>query len=194
MKKKTKILIGLILALSLLSALAVSAFASEGSGVSEAPDTNAFSEIYSFALENADKIFSLLAFIGALILAISYKKGLFPFVQKALSALNGAVKSLREESLAENSQNNEFIKSLSEKLKSSESTLNEALEKLSVLETELKKSADACCKTEEFRAILTAEVEMIYDIFLNSSLPQYQKDRVGEAYCKMKRALEAEED
>ena len=48
-------------------------------------------------------------------------------------------------------------------------------------------------KTEELRRVMLAEVEMIYGIFISSSLPQYQKDRVGEAYSKMKEMLKEKE-
>ena len=40
---------------------------------------------------------------------------------------------------------------------------------------------------------MLAEVEMIYNIFISSSLPQYQKDKVGEAYSKMKEKLSGKE-
>ena len=187
---KKKILTCIILAALLLSAFAVSAFANEGELATEGEEANAFAQLYEFSVANADKIFSLLAFLGALILTVAYKKGLFPFVEKALLSLTAAVKSLREENALGEEKNIEFIKSLDEKLALSEKTLENALIKLSTLENELKNSAEACSKTEEFRSVLLAEVEMIYDIFISSSLPQYQKDKVGEAYAKMKRSLE----
>lgn len=152
-------------------------------------DENVFDIAYGFFTENADKIFSCLAFIGALILSFAYKKGLFPFVEKALSSLGGAVKALREETEKNSLEKNEFMKKLSEKLLASEKILEGSSRKISELEEKLSEAMALGDKTEEFRAVMLAEVEMIYDIFTSSSLPQYQKDKVGEAYLRMKRAL-----
>ena len=161
--------------------------------IDAAKDESIFGELYAFALENADKIFSCLAFIGAVILSFAYKKGLFPFVEKALSSLTGAVKQLREESEKSAFQNDEHIKALTEKLKISEAFLSSAEEKLSCLEAEMKSATALADKTEELRRVVLAEVEMIYGIFISSSLPQDQKDRVGEAYSKMKEMLKEKE-
>ncbi len=164
------------------------------SGEAEALEgKNVFSALYEFALENADKIFSCLAFIGALVLSFAYKKGLFPFVEKALSSLTSAVKSLREEAEKSAAQNDAFTKALNEKLALSESALNSAENKLSELREKLSEAMEQSGRTEELRAVMLAEVEMIYNIFISSSLPQYQKDRVGEAYSKMKEMLKEKE-
>ncbi len=193
MKKKTKILIGIAFTLTLLSLLAVSSFASEEIQ-SAAEEVGVFAEIYAYLYANADKIFSLLAFIGALIISFSYKKGLFPFVEKGLSALAASVKSLREETEKNKIDKESFMDEVAKALSESENALNASLEKLSSLEAELAKAALIGKKTEEFRQVLLAEVEMIYDIFTSSSLPQYQKDKVGEAYLRMKRSLDGQEE
>ena len=99
------------------------------------------------------------------------------------------MKSLREETERNSAEKNEFIEKLSEKLAASEAILEGGSAKISELEEKLSEAMALGDKTEEFRAVMLAEVEMIYDIFLNSSLPQYQKDKVGEAYAKMKRTL-----
>ncbi len=191
MKKKTKILITLLISLTLLTAFALSAFASEA--VPDAADENAFNKLYGFILENADKIFSLLAFLGAIILSFAYKKGLFPFVKKALSALSGTVSSIREEAEKNSIGTKEFKEEIKTKLALSENILKGFEEKLSALEEKLSEAALLNDKTEEFRCVMLAEVEMIYNIFVSSSLPQYQKDKVGEAYIKMKNMLDKKE-
>ena len=210
MKKKTKLLITLLLFAAFLTALSISAFASEpyeaetDSTAADESETgeaceaaqteeNAFALLYGFAVDNADKIFSCLAFIGALILSFAYKKGLFPFVEKALSSLTGAVKSLREESEKSSTENSVFLKSVTEKLAESESILENASAKIAELEEKLCDALKLNEKTDEFRAVMLAEVEMIYNIFISSSLPQYQKDKVGEAYSKMKEKLSGKE-
>jgi len=192
MKKKTKILVTLFFTLTFFSCLALFAFASEGEVTKE--EENVFASIYEYLERNADKIFSLLAFLGAIILSFAYKKGLFPFVEKAMTALSGAVKSLKEETEKSNKGTDSFMEELTKKLAISETVLSEFGQKLSSLEEKLSEAALLKDKNEEFRLVMLAEVEMIYDIFTSSSLPDYQKEKLGEAYLKMKRALAEKEE
>ena len=191
MKKKTKILTLLLVSLLLFSLFSLFAFASEG-GESSETDESIFTAIYGYVSENADKIFSILAFIGAIILSFAYKKGLFPFVEKSLTALTGAVGKLREETENTKLLGDSLSAEITNKLALSENVLNEALLKLSSLEERLSAAELLKDKNEKMRAILEAEVEMLYEIFISSSLPQYQKDKIGEAYAKMKAQLTKE--
>ena len=191
MKRKTKIIFTLLFTLTLLASLTLFSFASEREVTNV--DQTVFGGIYDVLSENADKIFSLLAFIGALILSFTYKKGLFPFIEKALSRLTGAVSTLREETEKSNAGANAVIAEITKKLAASESILNEFGSKIVSLEKKLKDAELLNNKTEEFRLVMLAEVEMIYDIFASSSLPEYQKEKVAEAYLKMKQALSEKE-
>ena len=193
MKNKTKILITIITLALLASCLTLSSFASEGAPEAEAHES-IFTTLYNVALENCDKIFSLLAFIGALVLSFAYKKGLFPFVKNTLNALSGTVKSIREEAEKSASGTNELVNEITDRLKATESVLKVFDEKLGGLEEKITEATLLNDKNEIFRAVLLAEVEMIYEIFTSSSLPQYQKDKVGEAYLRMKAALGKERE
>ena len=82
---------------------------------------------------------------------------------------------------------------VTEKLALSERMLKESEEKLQDLDKKLSETMKTGDKTDELRCVMLAEVEMIYDIFISSSLPQYQKDKVGEAYSKMKEMLKEKE-
>ena len=48
--------------------------------------------------------------------------------------------------------------------------------------------------SEDTRVILSAQVDMLYDIFMTSALPQYQKDAVGERIAAMRGALLKNDD
>jgi len=188
MKNITKIIFTVFTVIFLTASLAISAFAAEGTSDGDAGE-NAFELFYGFVSDNADKIFSLLAFIGALILSFAYKKGLFPFVEGALAKLTGAVGTLREETEKANAGTDEFLGKLTEKLKLSENILEDFNKRIRTLEEKLDTAALLNDKSDEMRAVMLAEVEMLYDIFISSSLPQYQKDKVGEVYQKMKSRL-----
>ena len=184
MKRTTKFFI-LIFALAfILSSFVTVASASDGEA-----EEGVFDMAYKAIYENADKIFAVLAFLGSLIIAYSYKKGLFPFVEKALAKLSGAVGTLKEETDKASLESQGFIAAISEKLGETEKYIAAFGEKFKTLEEKLEKAEALKGENEKFRAVMLAEVEMFYEIFISSSLPQYQKDRVGEAYTKMKSAL-----
>ena len=106
MKKFLFFIFAIILTVSLVS---VSAFAEEtvvneivetqNSAQSDATDSeeNIFSELYGVVARHADKIFSALAFLGSLIIAFAYRKGLLPVIKGALSAMSAATSKLKEE-------------------------------------------------------------------------------------------------
>lgn len=197
MKRKNKILITLILTFSLFTILAIGTFAAED-GTVPAPDIaeekNAFELFFDTALENADKIFSLLAFSGTVLVAFAYKKGLFPFVEKALSALSGSVKKLREEINEKEKLGEGVKKELENKLSECDGLITSLREGLASLDEKLGTYAENKNTNESVKAIMLAEVEMLYEIFMSSSLPQYQKDRVGECFSRMKSALDGNGD
>ena len=41
----------------------------------------------------------------------------------------------------------------------------------------------------QLRLVVDTQIDMLYDIFMSSALPQYQKDAVGERIAKMKGAI-----
>ena len=72
-----------------------------------------------------------------------------------------------------------LVKKLGERLDEMSTTLNEVKEK----EQQKEKNS------ESLAVIVGAQIDMLYDIFMSSALPQYQKDAIGERVAKMKEAL-----
>ena len=152
-------------------------------------EENPFAAAFSVIEEHADKILSALTLIGSLVLAFTYKRGLLPTLSKALGSIGGSVKSIGEstdKSLAENSVALTEIKgrindvgTLFENISADVSALND---KLACYEEE--KSS-----MENMQVIMKAQVDMLYEIFMTSSLPQYAKDSVGERIAEMKTKL-----
>ena len=155
----------------------------------ENTEKSAFSIAYDELVANADKILSALAFIGSLILAFSYKKGLFPIVKGTLTKLTSVVGEIgeRADSIAQNGEEN--AKLISERLKKTEEMISHFGESISAVEKELESAKENQKNEENFRIILRAQVDMLYEIFMSSSLPQYSKDAVGEKISAMKAAL-----
>ena len=71
-----------------------------------------------------------------------------------------------------------------------DSALAYKLEFLGLGHAEARRNADV-----DRGFVLKAEIDMLYEIFMAASLPQYLKERVGERVAEMKHALtEGEEN
>lgn len=200
MKVKRKIFAAMIVALVLALLLSVGAMAesapveeAEDNEVSESEVYNPAEEIYLFATENAEKIFSALALIGSLIVAFAYRRGLLPLIEKGLSALADAVGSIKKKT-DEGGEQVKRLESLIEgRLALAEEALSEIGERLSGMQTEVQNAAERAPNAEELHRLLSEEVELLYSIFMSSSLPAYQKDEVERRISGMRKELAEDE-
>lgn len=152
-------------------------------------EENPFSLFFETVSSYSSELLSALAFIGSIILAFCYKKGLMPLVENTLSAIAKAVGGIREKAEATESKSRELCDTLTKRLEAAEGVIAQLGEAI----TNTSKTLDAYESAEGERAsmkiVLSAQIDMLYDIFMTSSLPQYQKDAVGERISKMKEAL-----
>ena len=201
MKKTVFLFLTLVL---LISTLTLSVFASEeredaitdtaseGEKINTGKSDNVFSDIYSIVSDNSDKIFSILAFTASVVVAFAYRKGLIPILKSALSTITSRTEKLGEFSAESQMKTEESLKFLSEKFVSCQNgvegiarSLDELIERLDTIEGEKKES-------EKLKTIMLSQVDMLYDIFMQSSLPQYSKDAVGEKVTAMKKEIAGE--
>jgi hypothetical protein len=163
---------------------ATDASSSEGEAVE-----NIFELLFEDVKMHAGEIFSALALIASLILAYCYKCGLLPIVQNALNAISGILTGI-EKGADENSKaSSEAIGALRSRIECAEGMLDRLSENVTLVSEDLKARTNAVLGAEETRLILSAQVDMLYDIFMTSALPQYQKDAVGERIAAMRGAL-----
>lgn len=155
----------------------------------ETVEENPFAELYEYATENADKIFSALAFIGSLVLAFFYKRGLMPALSSALGNLRSSVKSFGDtaEKSLKNSEN------ACATVKDSMDLVGKGLDTLCISVAEIDKRLSAneeqLNEAKVMKTIMSAQVDMLYNIFMSSALPQYSKDAVGERISEMRAML-----
>ena len=154
---------------------------------------NVFTTIFNQLKSYATEIFCGMTFIGSLILAYAYKKGLIPLIEKTLVSISGAVAKIKERTESGAIATEELGASLSEKLEKSEMIVNSMIDKIGEMNKELAQiktseleRTDSC---KELSIIVGTQIDMLYDIFMTSALPQYQKDAVGERVAKMKETL-----
>ena len=150
-------------------------------------DSNIFDEIYGIMETNADKIFSILAFIGTLVVGIGYKSGLLPLLRDALSKLKYAIDGVKADG--------ELSKALTE------NKMNEICQvvssnncKLLAIEERLEGYESLQKERQTMQVILAGQIDMLYAIFMSSALPQYQKDEIGERIKAMREELASYEN
>ena len=150
---------------------------------------NPFAVAYNYVSEHADDLFSLLAFVGSLAMAVVYKKGLLPQLSTALGNIRTSVKSIgdtAEKTLAGSEGALSEVRSKMELVGSGLDTLCTAV---ADLDKRLAASEEQANEAKAMKTIMSAQVDMLYSIFMSSALPQYSKDAVGERISEMKAAL-----
>ena len=180
-----KILATILCAVTLVGAFTLVCFATNGA---EANRT-VFTVLYEKALEHSGEILSALAFLGSLIIALTYKKGLLPLMKGALGALGSAVSSLGKEAEDSLKRGSDAIEEIGARLGSAEELIVGLCESFDSLCKRLSASEEYAAEGERAHLIIEAQVDMLYEIFMTSSLPQYTKDQVGERIADMRRSL-----
>ena len=161
----------------------------------EAPlsDTNFFTRVYTELSEYAAEILCALTFVASLLLAVAYKKGLFPLIEKSLLAIGNAIGKLKDAVGENNEKSTALSASVDERLtaaNSAISALTERVGKLSEsLEASLLSKHEAYEEKRQLKVVIEEQIAMLYDVFMYSALPQYQKDAVGERIAKMREAV-----
>ena len=148
---------------------------------------NVFEEIYSAAEANADKIFSILAFIGTLVVGVGYKSGLLPMLRDALSRLKSAIDGVKADG--------EINKDLTESKMNEISLAVESISRsLCEMEYHVDNYSQLLAERRTMRAVLQGQIDMLYAIFMSSALPQYQKDEIGIKIQEMREELASYEN
>ena len=165
----------------------------EGESTDEVTDAGFFELVYSELERNSEKLFSALAFLGSLLIAFTYKRGLLPTVRAAIESLADAVGKIKQASETQGESANAALGVATEHLAAAEGALEVISDKLATLECRLDEQCVGVSEREKMKLIMSAQTDMLYDIFMCSALPQYQKDIVGEKIADIKRKIEAEE-
>ena len=153
------------------------------------PEENPFAAFFGVVSEYATEILSALTLIGSLILAYAYKKGLIPLISGGIKALGGAVTKIKDSAERAEGAGKELGESLCQGLSAAEACLykiSEALESTAASLDKFKLDEGERLKTT---LVLTAQIDMLYELFMSSALPQYKKDEVGERIAEMRRAV-----
>lgn len=193
MNKKLKYLITSILVIVMVLGVSVSASAATEESTNIQSEATVFDKIYSEVSAYAGEILCAMAFIGSVILAFAYKKGLLPLVKASLVSIGNAVGKMKDSVSRSTEMGEKFNKNLVGGLENATTVLNSLAQKVDALEytltEKLSHEGDHTREKEALGLILSAQIDMLYDVFMCSALPQYQKDAIGERIATMKGAL-----
>ena len=191
MKNKIKYLIAIALVVIFSSSLVVSASAEgEVTDATVEPESNFFTVAYEELSASASEILCGLTLAASLILAFAYKKGLLPLVQSALVSIGNAVTKIGDSAKKSEEQTALLEENIGSSIKNAKDMIGSLTEKISSLDNAVNErlvmDEKARGEYEKLRFIIEGQIDMLYDIFMSSALPQYQKDAVGERIGKMK--------
>lgn len=195
-KKLTKIIITLTFAVALLVAFCIGASAEEAEIITEGAQTvdeNVFAEIYAVIKANADKIFSALAFIGTLIVGAMYKSGLLPLLSDALGKFKGTLEGIKSENERYESLTGAKLSEMGVSIKNIEKSVEDTGSQIARIESELSVYEKALAERESMKIILSGQIDMLYSIFMASSLPQFEKEEIGNKIARMREELNSYE-
>ncbi len=147
---------------------------------------NFFDRVYTAFMAHSGEILGALTLIGSLILAYAYKRGLLPMLKSTLSAIAEAVGSIK----ASADESGEYSKSLGARLDNTESTLLALTSGIERLSLELEQSRLDKDEREKMKLIMKTQIDMLYNVFMNSSLPEFQKAAMSEKITEMRGELE----
>lgn len=195
MKNKHKYITAIVLVLLSLSLFTVCASAEVETVVESGVqgEENLFSRIYAELTRYTGEIFCALTFVGSVVLAFAYKKGLLPLIEKSLLAISTAVGRIKESTKESADKTTALASDIDERLTKTSETVERLAKRVGELDASLGDSLnderEARLEARELRTVIDAQIDMLYAIFMSSALPQYQKDEVGERVAKMKEAI-----
>ena len=152
-------------------------------------EPNPFAVFFEGVKTYATEIISAVTLIASLILAHAYKSGLTPMITNALSNLGKLLAGMRD-SVSENEKaSKEITEALEARLAAAEETVERLTAGIEAVSKTMKAEEDSTAEKKRLGEILTAQIDMMYELFISSALPEYQKEAVAERIKEMKEAI-----
>lgn len=154
--------------------------ADNAGALAESTEVNFFEKLYDAVTDYISEILCVLAFGGSFLIAVLYKKGLLPLLKGALGAINSAVGKIKDATENSAIADTEKTAKITEALDRAQSLIEAQTRSLEDVEKRLDALSQDKSEREKMKLILECEVELLYDIFMSSALPEYQKDAVAK--------------
>ncbi len=186
--KKTakKIIITLALACILICGMSFAASAESGSS---SENTNVFSAAFEEIKSHSAEILSALAFAGSAVLTFTYKRGIMPTLKHGIGTVGNVVSDIKGTQDKLRDTQEKLRTEFEERLKAIESFIKNAEQAFKKSEQEFKNLNTGALEREKLTALVSEQVSLLYDVFMFSSIPEYQKDAVGHRVEAMRKLL-----
>ena len=110
-------------------------------------------------------------------------------MRDALSKLKGSIDLAKEESDKNNLITESKIDDINTAINEIRDGLTKSNEELSRINWQFESYSELLLEREKLKCILKGQMDMLYAIFMSSSLPQYQKDEIGEKIAGLREEL-----
>ena len=136
------------------------------------------------------EIFCALTFLGSVVTAYLYKKGLLPTLGEGINKICSVVVSSGEKATDIQKENAELLDAFVEKAapvleRANEISLYaEQMRKESLLlKDELERDK---AQRKALSNLISGQIDLLYGVFMSASLPEYQKEQLGAQYNRLK--------
>lgn len=154
---------------------------------------NVFELMWDEVKRYISEILCALTFISSIIVALAYKKGLVPVLEGSLGAISRAVTKIKERGEEIDKATKDNYDSLAIKVKDYENAIATLDEHVKALALSLEPLSEELKNNKLIEALITSQTNMLHEVFMASSLPVYQKERVEAHFKKTMEDLKVEE-
>lgn len=161
--------------------------AAQGNG--DGAEENIFAQIYNLALTYSGEIFALLACLFSAVMMLCYKNGILPLIKGGISALSQGVSVISGEAKKQSENSIGFADAIKDRVAFAEEALEKIGNSIDALEEKLETASKAKSEREVFLTVLEEEVNMLYEVFMAASLPEFQKDRIARSVSLMREKI-----
>ncbi len=146
--------------------------------------------ILAVAERYTSEIFCVLTFIGSLITAFCYKKGLLPTLAEGINKIYSIVVKSGEKASSMQAESAELLDAfvdrampILEKTKEIASYAEQLRDESLAMKSELERDK---AQRKILSQILSGQIDLLYGVFMSASLPEYQKEQLGAQYNRLK--------
>ena len=154
---------------------------------------NPFDKLYATVESHAAEILGVLTFITSLILTYAYRRSLMPLIRATLKNLGDGVATIKECTKGESERRDKESGEIIKKIESTDKSLLDLARGVDALSKELYEYRLDKEEREKIKSILSLEIDMLYNVFMNSSLPEYQKEDMCRHVTQMREAIKGEQ-
>ena len=150
---------------------------------------NVFDTLFDKVCEYLPEILSVITLTSSLILAYAYKRGLLPFVSRSLGAIGDAIGNIKDKGEEDGGVLESIDKAVLEGFGRINSAVEEMSQRLESVTEALRLAESRAGDREKLITVINGQIDMLYEVFMSSSLPHFQKEAVGERIAEMREAI-----